>query len=50
MSPSASEGSCGLRDQVAHLPLTLDRVVVFRGEDEREDEDCGLCAFGIVPT
>jgi hypothetical protein len=53
MIPGASEGSCGLRDQIAHPPLTLstvDRVVVFRGEDKREDEDGGLCAFGIVPT
>ena len=53
MIPGASEGSCGLRDQIAHPPLRLsvvDRVVVFRGEDKREDEDGGLCAFGIVPT
>ena len=34
MIPRASEGSYGLRDQIAHPPLTLDRVVVFRGEDK----------------
>jgi hypothetical protein len=36
MIPGACEGSCGLRDQIAHPPFKLsmaDRVVVLRGEE-----------------
>jgi hypothetical protein len=51
MIPGACDGSCGLRDQMAHppfIPSVVDREVALRGEERRGDG--GFCAFGIVPT